>query len=125
MSKAALIEQDDRWFRGEAKMLTFDIVDGAGAKLDVSSFGLAWVLEELHDGVTDLLSVVTPDITVGDDGDGGTDNRVSVPISATATQGLEPRVYKQSLLRTDGGQLQLLASGSAHLQRGAEWDEGS
>ena len=122
MSKAALIEQDDRWYRGEAKELTFEIVDASGDPIDVSSFGLAWVLEELHDGETDVLSVVDA-ITVGD-GD-GTGSKVTVPITATSTQALEPRVYRQSLLRTDGGQLQLLASGSAMLQQGAEWDDGS
>lgn len=123
MSKAALIEQDDRWYRGEAKTLTFEIVDGEDDPLDVSSFGLAYVLEELHDGATDVLSVVSPTITVGDGaGDG---SKVTIPITAAATQELEPRVYRQSLLRTDGGQLQLLASGSAMLQRGAEWDDGS
>ncbi len=122
MSKAALIEQNDRWYRGEAKELTFEIVDAAGDPLDVSSFGLAWVLEELHDGETDVLSVVDA-ITVGDGV--GTKSKVTVPITAASTQALEPRVYKQSLLRTDGGQLQLLASGAAMLQQGAEWDDGS
>lgn len=123
MSKAALIEQDDRWYRGEAKELTFEIVDAAEVPLNVSSFGLAWVLEQLHNGETDVLSIVSPTITVGN-GD-GIGSKVTVPITAAATQALEPRVYKQSLLRTDGGQPQLLASGSAMLQQGAEWDDGS
>lgn len=123
MSKKANIEQDDRWFRGEAKTLTFEMVDGAEAPLDVSSFGLAYILEELHDGATDVLAIVSPDITVGTGA--GTGSLVSVPITAAQTQPLEPRVYRQSLVRTDGGVPQLLASGSAYIQRGAEYDAGS
>ena len=123
MSKQALFEQDDGWFLNEAKILTFEIVDGDGNPLDVSSFGLAYILEKLHDGVDDILSVVSPTITVSDGA--GEGSKVSIPIAASATATLEPLVYRQSLGRTDGGEPQLLARGSAMLQRGAQWDDGS
>ena len=123
MSKASLIEEGDGWFRNEAKTFTYEIVDDNEQPLDVSSMSLAWVVEELHDGGTDILSVTTPTITIGNGV--GTGSKVSVPVTALATSLLEPRVYNLSLLRTDGGQLQMLTHGSAMLQQGAEWDDGS
>ncbi len=120
MSKAAQIEQSDRWFRGEEKILTFDIVDADEEPIDVSGFAMSWVLQEQHDGEGDVLAVSSPTITVGDGV--ATDDRVSVPIESSATASLEPRVYRQSLWRTDTETPQLLASGSAMLQQAAELD---
>ncbi len=123
MSKAALIEQADRWFRGEDKQLTFDIVDADDAPVNAGGWTVVWILEELHDGVADVLSKSGDSITFSDSA--GTNDRVTVKIESTDTVSLNPRVYKQSLWRTDGDAPQLLASGSAMLQQGPELDVGS
>ncbi len=128
MSKVAKIEQDDRWFRSEDKLLTFDVVDEDEAAVDISGWTLVWMLEELHDGADDVLSKTstTSQITVEDSVPAsGANDRAVVKIESTDTAALEARVYRQSLWRTDGDAPQQLASGSAMLQQGPELDAGS
>ncbi len=128
MSKVAKIEQADRWFRGEDKELTFDVVDSAEAVVDIAGWDIDSMLEELHDGSTDDFSKTktAAQITVGDSVPAsGANDRATVKIESTDTEALEPRVYRQSLWRTDGGVPQLLASGAATLREGPILDTGS
>ncbi len=128
MSKVARIEQDDRWFRSEDKLLTFDVVNEDGAAVDIAGWTIVWMLEELHDGTTDILSKTSTadQITVSDSVPAsGANDRATVKIESTDTTALEARVYRQSLWRTDGDAPQQLASGSAMLQQGPELDAGS
>ena len=120
MSKQALIQQDDRLFRAEDKNLTFDIVDAAGVAIDVSAFTMVYMLEELHDGATDILSKATggAGITVGDPSSA----RVTIAVKKADTEDLEPRVYRQALWRTDSVSPQLLAEGSVMLRAAASLD---
>ena len=122
MSKTSNIELADRWYRGEAKNLAFDIVDANDAALDVSSFALTWVLETGGGEATDTLKKTTggSGITVVDGA--GTKDRVVVAITAADTLTLAPQVYRHSLWRTDANNEQLLSEGSAMLQAAAEVD---
>lgn len=123
MSKTANITEDDRWFQGEDKTFTFDIVDADDVPLDVSSYELSYQLEELHDSDVDLILKTNPEITVG--AGAAAADRVSVPIAAADSASLDPRVYKHTLWRTDSGVQQVLAEGTALLQRGAAPGGGS
>ena len=126
MSKLSRITESDNWFQGEVKDLRFDIVDSGEVPIDVSSYTLRWVLEEEHDADGDLIlktSAIGSEITVGDGA--ATNDRVTVSILGADTANLEPRVYRQSLWRVDVGAPQLLAQGSAMLQRAASEGGGS
>lgn len=121
MSEIANIEQDDRWFRGEDKFLTFLVVDSAGDPVDMTTWTLKWQIEELHDGETDVLAKVSSaGIEVSDSA--GTNDLATVTIESTDTAAIEPRVYRQSLWRTDSGVPQILAVGTVLLQQGPETD---
>lgn len=121
MSKIANIEQDDRWFRGEDKQLTFLVVDAAGDPVDMTDWTLKWQIEELHDGATDVLAKVSGSgIAVSNSV--GTNDLATVTIESSDTAAIEARVYRQSLWRTDSSTPQLLAVGTAMLQQGPEYD---
>ena len=119
MSKQVLIEQDDRLFQGEVKNIQIDVVDSSGNPVNMTSYTLAWMLEELHDGVADLILKDTVSGIVVSDG-AGTNSRATIALIAADTIDLEPRVYRHALWRTDEAAPQLIAGGSLLLQAGAE-----
>ncbi len=125
MSKVAKIEQDDDWYKNEDKIFTVDIVDALDVALNVDGYILSWTLEELHDGESDLILKTSSGGGITTGPGASTEDRVSIAIDAADTANLEPRVYQQSLWRTDTGVRQLLAQGSAMLQRAATQGEGS
>lgn len=123
MSKNAPIEQDDRWYTGEEKLIKFDIVDADDAPLDVSGFALRWVLERIVPGGlrTDVLSKTSGDGITVENGS-GTNDRVVVAIGAADTESIDAEVYHHALWRTDSGNEALLAEGSAMLSESAVGD---
>jgi len=124
MSKDAPITEADRWFRGEAKLFKFDIVDGAEAPLDVSGFAMRWVLEDLTPGGVgvDVLDKATGGSGITVENGVGTLDRVVVTINAADTLSLDAAVYRHALWRTDAGSEALLLDGAAMLQAASAKD---
>jgi len=115
MSKQADITQGDNFFRGEHRELWFDIVDAAGAPLNVSSFALKWALESQASATGIIEKTGAPGLTVTNGA--GTGDRVKVLIDAADTQPFVQGIYGHALWRKDAGSESVLSYGSAVLQR--------
>jgi hypothetical protein len=124
MSKDAPITQDNRWYKGEAKLLEFDIVDKNDAPLDVSGYAMAWTLEDLEPGgaATDIIAKATGGLGITVENGQGTGDRVVITIDRADTIDLDPAIYMHSLERTDVASEALLLDGSAMLQAAAAAD---
>ncbi len=119
--KTINILETDNWFQGEDKQFTVEMVDAAEASLNVTSYAMDFTVEELHDADADLILKATSGsgIIVSDG------SLVTIDIDSVDTLELEPRVYHLALWRTDSGVRQLLAEGSAMLQKAAVRGGGS
>lgn len=119
MAKQADILTTDYLFLGEDKTLAFDIVDGNGNELDVSTFQMEWVLRRnVNDDHIKISKTTTGgdiSVTTGQ----SLQSRVLVSLIDDDTSGFLPGTYQHVLRRTDGGVEAVLSFGRAILQKAA------
>ena len=116
MSKYQPITARDGWFKGEDKQHVFDITDAGGSPQTMTGWTLDWVLRRGHGAADVVLSVADSDVSVAIGNGDGTDDRATVSINDTGTDGLAAGEYVYALKRTDAGFEQILVYGPALLQ---------
>ena len=111
------IGPDQHVFIGTDKTLQFDVnqVDGTTAQV-MTGWALTWELRTEEGGKVLVTKAVGTGITISN-GD-GTDDRASIVLADTDTEGLQPQVYYHALRRTDAGSEDVIVFGDFHLLRG-------
>lgn len=111
------ITLDDHWFSGEDKQFRFTIVDSAGNPQTMTGWALEWVLRSAPNKDTATLTKNTSGGTIAISNGSGTDDRATVTVTDDDTLNLVAKTYHYTLRRTDAGFEQVLAFGSAILQK--------
>ena len=113
---AANITADDKFYRGEDKVLRFTIYtdDTEAVCQDVAGFALSWKLTT-RPGATALVTKTPTIAGTFNSSPGSNAQRVTVTVDDTDTDGLTPTTYYHELKRTDAGNEAVLAQGRLQL----------
>lgn len=114
MAKESPITKEDGWFAGEDKALRFTVVDEAEAIVNITGWNFKWSLLMGSIRGTEVASKTSGAGISIINAAGGV---VQVVVAAADTHDLEPRTHYHVLSRTDSGNVQVLAYGSAELMR--------
>ena len=120
MSLESNITVDDHWFKGADQQFRFTIVDSAGNAQTMTGWALEWVVRRLSPATaTAVLTKNTSGGTIVISSGSGTDDRATVTVTDDDTLNLPAGTYYHALRRTDAGNEQVLAFGTAELQTAA------
>jgi hypothetical protein len=116
MSVEAPIATDKNLFIGEDRSLDFTVVDANGTAVDITSYGLEWVMRERAASATaDITKTTSSGITLTDP----TNGVCRVAIADTDTLALLPGTYFHTLRRTDDDSETVLSFGDVILRYAA------
>jgi hypothetical protein len=118
------ITDDDLWFVGEDKQLSFELLDSSGNPVDASSMTLSWIVRRrAKDTGTPLISKTSgAGISVNGTFDAVralNTQRVLVAVADTDTDALPSDTYQHALKRTDDGSEAVLCYGDLRLLQAA------
>lgn len=115
MSKLAPITDEDEWFQGETKLLTFTVEteEENGTPEVISGWTIQWMLMGHKKAQSSIFTKETggSGVVITD----GLNGLVEVTIDPGDTTGVEPRTYWHELWRTDAGFEAVLSYGPAEL----------
>lgn len=112
MATQADIAAADNWFLGEDKVLSFTVVDVAGAAVNITGWAIEWVLRERQGDRALIEKAVGSGVTISD-GPGGV---CQVAVTDTDTDTLAGGRYWHALRRTDAGNEAVLSYGQVVLR---------
>ena len=111
------ITLDDHWFKGADQQFRFTIVDSSGNAQTMTGWALEWVLRRLSpSSSTAVLTKNTSGGTIVISSGSGTDDRATVTVTDDDTLNIPAGTYHYAIRRTDAGNEQVLAFGTAELQ---------
>ena len=111
MSKRQDIDDADNWFKTENKDIIWDVVDADEDPLAMTGWTLTFKLYA-HQAASVAILTVVPTI-----GNGlATDDRATVATTPADTSALPAGLYVYELSRTDSGNAQVMAYGTATLK---------
>ena len=125
MARLQNLGNDDDWFVGEDKTLSFEIFSSDEVTMEnVTGFAMQWVMRQGLEGDPILINKTTAGATISITGTWNADmnintQRVNVSVPRTDTYRLQPGKYYHALKRTDSGNQTVLSYGAVELKRAA------